>query len=275
MDIQSWWDQLNQVLQASHLDWLRILAVIGVGMVAGFINTLAGSGSLLTLPLLMFLGLPANVANGTNRIALLLQNVVGVSAFRKQKMLNFREGFKIGIPAVAGALVGARIAVQLDDALMEKFIGGLLVLMFLLIILKPNRWLKGREGQPPVKMVWQLVIFFLIGIYGGFIQAGVGFFLLAGLVLGAGYELVRANALKLFIVLLYTPFALAVYILHGDVSYLLGFILAIGNMTGAFFGARVAVRWGASAVRVFLLVALFFASLKLLGVFSLLAGLAG
>ena len=87
MDIQSWWDQLNQVLQANHLDWLRILAVIGVGMVAGFINTLAGSGSLLTLPLLMFMGLPANVANGTNRIALLLQNVVGVSAFRKQKML--------------------------------------------------------------------------------------------------------------------------------------------------------------------------------------------
>ena len=273
MDIQSWWDQLNQVLQANHLDWLRILAVIGVGMVAGFINTLAGSGSLLTLPLLMFMGLPANVANGTNRIALLLQNVVGVSAFRKQKMLDFREGFKIGIPAVVGALVGARIAVQLDDALMERFIGGLLVGMFFLIILKPDRWLKGREGHPPVKMGWQLLIFFLIGLYGGFIQAGVGFFLLAGLVLGAGFELVRANALKLFIVLLYTPFALAVYILNGDVSYLLGFILAIGNMTGAFFGARVAVRWGAAAVRIFLLIALLFSSLELLGVFSLFAGL--
>jgi uncharacterized membrane protein YfcA len=272
MELQGWWEQLNQVLQAYDLAWHRILAVIGVGLIAGFINTLAGSGSLLTLPLLMFLGLPANVANGTNRIAILLQNVVGVSTFRQQKVLDFREGLKTGIPAVIGSLIGARIAVQLNDALMEKFIGGLLVAMFFLIILRPNRWLKGREGIPPVKTAWQLLIFFLIGVYGGFIQAGVGFFLLAGLVLGAGYELVRANALKVFIVFLYTPFALAVFILQGDVNYVLGFILALGNMLGAFFGARVAVKWGARAVRVFLLVALFFASLKLLGVFDLMAG---
>jgi uncharacterized membrane protein YfcA len=195
MDHQGWLEQLNQVLQAYDLAWYRILAVIGVGLIAGFINTLAGSGSLLTLPLLMFLGLPANVANGTNRIAILLQNVVGVSSFRQQKVLDFREGLKIGIPAVIGSLLGARIAVHLDDALMEKFIGGLLIGMFFLIILRPNRWLKGREGQSPVKPAWQFLIFFLIGIYGGFIQAGVGFFLLAGLVIGAGHELVRANAL--------------------------------------------------------------------------------
>jgi uncharacterized membrane protein YfcA len=269
MDPQGWWEQLNQVLQAYDLAWYRILAVIGVGLIAGFINTLAGSGSLLTLPLLMFLGLPANVANGTNRIAILLQNVVGVSSFRQQRVLDFREGLKIGIPAVIGSLLGARIAVHLDDALMEKFIGGLLIGMFFLIILRPNRWLKGREGQSPVKPAWQFLIFFLIGIYGGFIQAGVGFFLLAGLVIGAGHELVRANALKVFIVFLYTPFALAIFIMSGDVNYVLGFILAIGNMLGAFFGARVAVRWGAPAVRVFLLVALFFASLKLMGVFEL------
>ena len=269
MDIQSWWEQLSQVVQTYDLTWYKILAIIGVGLIAGFINTLAGSGSLLTLPLLMFLGLPANVANGTNRIAILLQNVVGVSSFKKQKVLDFREGLKIGIPAVMGSLIGARIAVNLNDAFMEKAIGGLLIFMFFLIILKPSRWLKGQEGQVPLKLVWQAVIFFFIGIYGGFIQAGVGFFLLAGLVLGAGFELVRANALKVFIVLLYTPFALVVFILNDDVNYVFGFILAIGNMLGAFLGARVAVKWGASAVRVFLLVALFFASLKLLGVFEL------
>jgi uncharacterized membrane protein YfcA len=269
MDIQGWWEQLIQVIQAYDLAWYKILAVIGVGLVAGFINTLAGSGSLLTLPLLMFLGLPANVANGTNRIAILLQNIVGVSSFRQQKVLDFKDGFKIGIPAVIGSLLGARIAVNLNDAVMERVIGGLLILMFFLIILKPNRWLKGREGQPSLHMAWQAVIFFGVGIYGGFIQAGVGFFLLAGLVLGAGFELVRANALKVFIVLLYTPFALAVFIMNDDVNYVFGFILAIGNMLGAFFGARVAVKWGARAVRIFLLVALFFASLKLLGVFRL------
>ena len=264
MDIQGWWEQLIQIFQDNDLSTWKILAVIGVGLIAGFINTLAGSGSLLTLPLLMFLGLPPNVANGTNRIAILLQNIVGVSSFKQQKVLDFKDGIKIGIPAVIGSLIGARIAVNVNDAIMEKAIGGLLILMFFLIILKPNRWLKGHEDQPPAKLIWQVIIFFFIGVYGGFIQAGVGFFLLGGLVLGAGFELVKANALKVFIVFLYTPFALAIFIINGDVNYVFGFILAIGNMMGAFFGARVAVKWGAKAVRYFLLLALAFASLKLL-----------
>lgn len=257
-------------IQAFDLTWYKILAVIGVGFIAGFINTLAGSGSLLTLPLLMFLGLPAGVANGTNRIAILLQNVVGVSSFRRSKVLEFRSGTRLAVPAVIGSLIGARIAVDVNDAVMERVIGGLLVGMFFLIILKPGRWLQSHEDQSPVKYHWQAVIFFLIGIYGGFIQAGVGFFLLAGLVLGSGFELVKANALKLFIVLLYTPFALIVFVLNDDVNYAFGLILAVGNMIGAFLAARVAVKWGASAVRVFLLIALVLASLKLLGFYELL-----
>jgi uncharacterized membrane protein YfcA len=268
--MESWWQQLAGIIQAYDLAWYIILAVIGVGLIAGFINTVAGSGSLLTLPLLMFLGLPPNVANGTNRIAILLQNVVGAGSFKQQKVLDLRDGLKIGIPAVIGSLIGARIAVNLNDAIMERAIGALLILMFFLILLKPNRWLRGRVEDSPVRFAWQAVIFFFIGVYGGFIQAGVGFFLLAGLVLGSGFELVRANALKVFIVLLYTPFALAVFILNDDVNFVFGLILAIGNMLGAFIGARVAVKWGAPAVRIFLLVALFFASLKLLGVFDLL-----
>jgi uncharacterized membrane protein YfcA len=264
------WDQLLQLFHELDLTVWKILAVIGVGVVAGFINTLAGSGSLLTLPLLMFLGLPANVANGTNRIAILLQNIVGVTSFKRQKVLDLKQGWIIGLSAVAGSLLGARIAVSINDAIMEKAIGVLLIGMFFLIMLRPGRWLHSHEGQPPVKLQFKIIIFFLIGMYGGFIQAGVGFFLLAGLVLGAGFELVKANALKVFIVFLYTPFALAVFMWNHDVNYALGFILAIGNMTGAFMGARVAVKWGARAVRIFLLVALFFASLKLLGVFELL-----
>lgn len=252
------------------IEWYMILAVIGVGIIAGFLNTLAGSGSLLTLPLLMFLGLPANVANGTNRIAILLQNIVGVSSFKQQKVLSLREGLRIGLPATIGSLIGAQIAINLNEEIMTKTIGGLLVFMFFLIILKPDRWISSKEGNPPVKRWLQIVIFFIIGIYGGFIQAGVGFFLLAGLVLGAGYELVKANAIKVFIVLLYTPFALAVFIFNHQVDYRLGLILAVGNMLGAFIGARYAVRLGARAISYFVLVALAFASMKLLGVFDLI-----
>lgn len=242
-----------------------IAAVIGVGFLCGFINTLAGSGSLLSLPLLMFLGLPANVANGTNRIAILMQNVVGVGSFYQQKVLNVKLGLRLGIPAVIGSFIGARIAVDLDDEIMAKIIGIIMFIMLIPIFLKPKQWLKGKEEELiPKNYIIQVVIFFFIGIYGGFIQAGVGIFLLTGLVLNVGLDLVKANAIKVFIVLLYTPIALAVFIFNGQVNYLYGFVLAIGNMGGAFIASRVAVSWGAKFVRWFLIVVIIFAATKLL-----------
>ncbi|UCG27115.1 MAG: sulfite exporter TauE/SafE family protein [Bacteroidales bacterium] len=252
------------------MEWYYYLAVVGIGIIAGFINTLAGGGSLLTLPLLMFLGLPANVANGTNRIAILLQNVVGVTSFKKQKIFQLKEGIWLAIPAVTGSLAGAQIAVNFSEEIMRKVIASLLLLMFIIILVKPEGWINGRDGKPIGRpTLLQILIFFLIGIYGGFIQAGVGFFLLAGLVLGAGVDLVKANALKVFIILLYTPFALLIFMIHDQVDYKTGLILAAGNMLGAFIGSRVAVSWGPAFVRIVLLTALFFSAIKLLGFFDL------
>jgi hypothetical protein len=249
------------------MEWYIILAVIGVGFMAGFINTLAGSGSLLTLPMLMFLGLPANVANGTNRIAILLQNVVGVASFKQQKVLNVKMGLWLAAPAIIGSLVGAQIAINLNETMMERAIGVLLFVMFFLILYKPQQWVKGKAGEVSAKpTILQFIIFFFIGIYGGFIQAGVGLFLLAGLVLGAGVDLVKANALKLLIVLLYTPFALAVFFFNDQINWKIGLILAVGNMLGAFVASRFAVAWGAKYVRYILLAVILFSALKLLGV---------
>ena len=146
------------LFQELDLIWWEILAVIGIGMLAGFINTLAGSGSLLTLPLLMFLGLPANVANGTNRIAILLQNVVGAGSFKKHKVLDIKQGLYISLMAVAGSILGARIAVGINDAIMGKAIGALLIAMFFLIIFKPARWLSGQKNHSPLKLKYQLII---------------------------------------------------------------------------------------------------------------------
>jgi uncharacterized membrane protein YfcA len=195
---------------------------------------------------------------------------VGSVTFRQHKVLNLKEGFRIGIPATLGSLIGARIAINMDEAIMTRTIGCLLVIMFFLILFNPNRWIKSREGHHPVSKWIQIPIFFLIGIYGGFIQAGVGFFLLAGLVLGAGFDLVKANALKVFIVLLYTPFALLVFILNDQVDYKLGLILAAGNIIGAFLGAKYAVKVGARTISYFVLVALALATLHLFGVFKLI-----
>lgn len=254
------------------MEWYLVLAVIGVGFLAGFINTLAGGGSLLTLPMLIFLGLPANVANGTNRIALILQNIVGVGSFRQQKVLPLRKGLQLTLPAIVGAIIGAQIAANLNEDILEKVIGLLLVFMVFLILYKPNQWLKNQASSGIVEKtnLLQLFIFFCIGLYGGFIQAGVGFFLLAALVLGAGLDLVRANAVKVLIILVYNIFALAIFLLHDQVNVKYGLILAVGNMMGAFIGSRVAVSWGPKFVRIILVLALIGSAMKLSGLFEVI-----
>lgn len=248
------------------MEWYIYPLVVGAGFLAGFINTLAGSGSLITLPMLIFAGLPANIANGTNRVAVLLQCAVAVGKFKKEKMLDIRRVAYLTIPAVLGAVIGARIAVDLDEQLMRNVIGILMIVMLAVIIIRPRRWLEGKGDAIDGRPGWiQLIIFFGIGIYGGFIQAGVGIFLLTGLVLSAGYELVRANAFKNFIVLCFTAFALVVFIFNDQVDWVLGLVLAVGNMLGAWVAAHVAVKKGAPFVRYILITVVIISAMMLLG----------
>jgi uncharacterized membrane protein YfcA len=248
------------------MEWFFYLAVIAAGFAAGFINTLAGSGSLITLPLLIFLGLPANVANGTNRVAILLQNVVAVGSFRRQKVLELRQGFMLALPAMAGGILGAQIAVNLDEFIIRRTVGVLMVVMFFVVLIKPRRWLEGKSADLKRNLtLTNIIIFFLIGAYGGFIQAGVGIFLLAGLVLSAGYDLVRANAVKLLIVLCFTVFALAIFVLNDQVHWETGLVLALGIMSGAWIASKLAVKRGARFVRWFLLAVLIVSGTVLLG----------
>ena len=251
------------------MEWYLVLALIGTGLAAGFINTTAGGGSMLTLPLLMFLGLPANVANGTNRIAILLQNVIGVNTFRQKKVLHLKSDYKLAIPAIIGSIIGAFFAVEINPELLKKIIAGLMVVMFFIVVLKPDVWVKERAGATLAKpTVLQYLIFFVIGLYGGFIQMGVGFFLLAGLVLGCGQNLVKANAVKVFIVLIYTVFSLGIFVYHKQVDITAGLILAGGNMAGAWLGAHFTIKGGAKYVRYVLIAALIIVILNLFGIFG-------
>jgi len=261
------------------MEWYIFPAIIVIGFIAGFMNTLAGGGSLLTLPMLIFLGVPANIANGINRIPLILQNTVGVASFKKQNVLPLKKAIQLTIPAVIGAVIGAQVAADLNEDILEKIIGFLLVFMFIIILYRPEKWLKEYVASADItgKTTWiQVIIFLGIGFYGGFIQAGVGFFLLAALVLGAGIDLVRSNAIKLLIILVYNIFALTVFILNGLIKnptfILYGFVLAIGNMLGAYLGTRVAVSWGPKFIRIILMLAILASALELTGVIDLVLG---
>jgi len=157
------------------------------------------------------------------------------------------------------------VAVDLNEIVLNRIIGGLLILMFFIILYKPEKWLNQQADSAKAKPTFlRIIVFLLIGFYGGFIQAGVGFFLLAGLVLGAGYDLLKANAIKVLIVLVYTVAALAVFIFNQQVDYFLGILLGAGSMLGAWIATRIAVKKGAGFIRWFLLVTVLALAVKML-----------
>lgn len=255
--------------------YLYVLAIVA-GFVAGIINTVAGSGSLITLPVLIFLGLPATVANGTNRIGVILQNSVAGLSFSRSKVLDLRGALILSLPAILGSILGAQIAVNLDEEMMERVIGAVMVIMLFVIWLRPQRWLEGKllTLSGPVNLP-QIISMFAIGVYGGFIQAGVGIFLLAALVLFIGYDLVRANAVKIVIILIFTLFSLLVFARNDQVNWGMGVLLGCGNMLGAWLAARLTVTRGAIWVRQLLLATVALSAAYLLGFFDWLARLLG
>ena len=244
--------------------WIYPLLVLA-GFMAGFINTLAGAGSVISLAVLDLAGLPLAVANGTNRVAILLQTAVGVGRFRKQGKLEIRPHLGIILSAVAGGILGALIAGRVSDLMLRRSIGFCMTLTLIPLFLNPTRWLKGNPEleQKPVGLL-RIITFFLIGIYGGYVQLGVGVFLLTALVLAAGLDLVRGNAVKLLIAFCYIVPALAIFVMNDLVRWDLGLTLAAGNMLGAWVATHEAAKRGAPFIRWLLIVVVIVASVRYL-----------
>lgn len=247
----------------------EIIILITAGLLVGFVNTLAGGGSIVSLSILMMLGLPAPLANGTNRVGIALQTLTATTSFRQQKALDLKKAGKLAFPAVLGSLIGAWVAVDINEEIFEKAIGVIMLLMLFFIFYKPKKYLYGRADIIEKPLTWvHFVMFFAIGLYGGFIHLGVGYFLLAGIVMGAGYDLVKANAIKVFIVLCYTPFSLLVFIWYDQVDWGYGLTLAIGNIIGAFVASRLAVSKGVDFVKWVIVVVILVTSADMFGLYD-------
>lgn len=218
------------------------LLLFVVGLVAGVLNVIAGGGSFLTLPALLFLGLPAADANGTNRVGVFAQNLTGVVGFHRSNAMDWRWGLAVSVPALVGSALGAWWALQISDLGFRRLLS--------IAMLGMTLWTLRRTTPPaaeaPVRSPWHpatVVAFFLIGVYGGLIQAGVGFAVLAA-TSAAGMNLVRGNAVKLLTVLLLTMLSLAIFASGGVVQWVPGLALGAGNVVGALIGVRLAVRQG-------------------------------
>jgi uncharacterized membrane protein YfcA len=266
-------------------DWLPHLALFGTGLVAGVLNVLAGGGSFLTLPVLIFLGLPATLANGTNRVGILLQNVGAVWGFHRHRVLPWRWALAAAVPATVGAALGTGLALWVSDEAFRKVLAALMVAVTLWTLLDPTgRSRRGAEpgngatgasggdegerieGEPidaaPGPLAGGRLLgvgagFFVVGIYGGFVQAGVGFLILA-VTTAAGLDLVRGNALKVLSILVFTVLSLTLFASQGQVAWGLGAVLGAGNFLGGQLGVRLTVlkghRWVKGFVTVMVIV---------------------
>jgi uncharacterized protein len=222
---------------------LAYVLLFVVGFVAAVINVFAAGGSFLTLPLLLFLGLPAGVANGTNRVGVLAQNVGAVVGFHRHQVLPLRWALSVSVPAVSGAALGVWAALTIPDAAFRRVLSLVMLATALGTLL--HKSLKGRARvELQSSWHWSMVCgFFLMGVYGGFLQAGVGFLALA-LTSFAGFDLVRGNAIKVFTVMLLTVMSLVVFASTGHVDWRAGLALGLGNLLGASLGVRIAVLKG-------------------------------
>ncbi len=243
--------------------WIDLL-LIPVGFLAGFINTIAGGGTLLTLPTLLFLGLPPAVANGTNRIAILFQTFAGVKGFQSKGISTYPFSLYLGLSALCGSFIGAYLAIIIDPKLFTKVLAIVMILVLLSLVFtskkKYQNLIEKTTGKP---LYISVILFFFLGIYGGFINAGIGFLMLLILPSLNGLSLVKTNATKVFVVCVYTIGAVLVFVLENKINFTLAFILTIGNTSGAWIASRWSVNKKDSLIRLFLIVTVTALAIKL------------
>ena len=245
-------------------EYIQAVILIVVGFFAGVINTLAGGGSLFTLPVLIFLGLPPNIANGTNRIAIVIQSLSGALGYKSKGISNFPFNIYLGISASIGAVIGAQIAIDLDGRLFNRILAIILIVVGGLILMNAkNLTHKLPERLTGKDLLFGIIGFFFIGIYGGFINAGIGIVIMLFLNRINRLSLVKTNASKTAIVFIYSSLALAVFAFNDAINWKLGLLMALGTSVGAWWASRWSVKKGDQVIRWAMLITIGIMAVKL------------
>jgi uncharacterized membrane protein YfcA len=245
-------------------EYIQAVILIVVGFFAGVINTLAGGGSLFTLPVLFFLGLPPNIANGTNRIAIVIQSLSGALGYKSKGISNFPFNIYLGISASIGAVIGAQIAIDLDGRLFNRILAIILIVVGGLILMNAkNLTHKLPERLTGKYLLFGIIGFFFIGIYGGFINAGIGIVIMLFLNRINRLSLVKTNASKTAIVFIYSSLALAVFAFNDAINWKLGLLMALGTSVGAWWASRWSVKKGDQVIRWAMLITIGIMAVKL------------
>jgi len=257
---------LSNIIQLPTMSpWLEYPIYVVVGMFTGFLNTVAGGGSLISMPILIFMGLPGTVANGTNRVAILAQNFFAVGGFHSKGIkLPFPYTYYLSVVSLLGGLIGAWLATDISDAVFNRILAIVMVAVVLSIVFNPKTSKNaGVENMTPARQILGTVLFFFLGIYGGFLQAGIGFLVIALLTHVNNFNLIKINYIKVFAAILYTGAAVIIFAIGDKIIWSIGFALALGQAMGGWYASRWSVSAGEKWIKRILVVSVIAMAIKL------------
>lgn len=245
--------------------WLEYPIYVAVGVFTGFLNTVAGGGSLISMPILIFMGLPSTVANGTNRVAILTQNIFAVGGFHSKGIqLPFPYTYFLSGVSLVGGLIGAYLATDISDLVFNRILAIVMIAVVISIVFnRTSNTKSAEENLSPQRQVIGSILFFFLGIYGGFLQAGIGFMVIALLTHVNNFNLIKINYIKVFAALLYTGAAIVIFAIGGKVVWTIGLTLAIGQGIGGWYASRWSVDKGEKWIKRILVIAVAGMAIKL------------
>lgn len=246
------------------MEYWQIVMLIIVGLFAGWLNVMAGGGSLLSVPVLLFMDIPAPVANGTNRIAILAQNIIAVYTFFRKGFSDIKLSISLSLFATLGAIGGASLGVKLDDVWFDRLLAAVMIAVIIIMATEKKTGVAKSKNQPPKNLLLGHLCMIAAGFWGGLIQIGVGFIIMPILYKVMGLDLIRVNMYKVFIILSYTIAALFIYASQLELIWWAGLGLALGNSIGGWYGAHTTIHKGDVWIKRIFYITLFGFIIKLL-----------
>ncbi len=232
------------------MELYQIPLIILLGFGAAFLNTVGGGGSLFTVPILTFMGVPITFANATARVAILAQNLTAVGGFKSKKVeLPLRYSLYLGLVSLVGGFIGSKLASTIDDEIFSRIFVVVMIFSVILVIFDPFKTTIEVEKMTAKRQIIGSICFFFIGIYGGFVQAGIGFLVIGVLSLVNNINLVKANYIKVFVAIVYTGISIVVFAMEDKILWQTALILSIGHALGGWYASRWSVDKGEVWIR--------------------------
>ena len=243
--------------------WYEYILITAVGFLAAFMNTVGGGGSLFSVPILTFLGLPITMANATSRVAILFQNVFAVIGFNSKGIkLPWPYSIYLGLSSLGGGVLGSLLASRVSDEVFSKIFVGVMFLSVFLILYNPMKS-NGGEKLDTRSQIIGSILFLFLGVYGGFVQAGIGFMVIAVLTIVNRMNLVTSNYVKVFAAIVYTGVSVLVFAIEGKIEWATGLVLAVGHALGGWYASRWSVAAGEVWIKRVMIVSILAMAVKL------------